>query len=138
MKAIKLDGDESEILSIKLNDILSLLDLKSNVKWGLLWIEAVGTFSLDESMLDFEDRINNSDKVFCFELDYLFELSDNLDQIINIIIVGDEDMSNMKRYKSSEGMYANCEYVLELIDSSYWIIHSKDEIFLRKIKNEYS
>ena len=42
---------------------------------------------------------------------------------------------NIKRYNNKEDMYVNCEYTFELIDSSYWIIHSKNEQFLRKIKS---
>ena len=65
----------------------------------------------------------------------LFELSNRFNQIIEVLIIGDHDSANLHRYSTDVEMHKKCNYTLELVDSSYWIVTSKDENSIRRMES---
>ena len=57
-----------------------------------------------------------------------------VDQIIDVIIIGNSNPADLHRYKTDEEMYEACDYCLELVDSSYWLLHSKNLGFIEQAK----
>jgi hypothetical protein len=136
IKKIRISGKSDEtILTIKLKDILECIDNPSICKWNLLWIEAIGTYQ--ESILDFEAKINDSNNGIQFEFEELIKLSDSTDQIIELTLVADVESEKLIRYDTDENMYKNCRYVIELIDSSFWEFTSSDSKVLEVIKQKF-
>ncbi len=41
--------------------------------------------------------------------------------------------SNKMRYTTDEQLYDNCDYVIEMLDSSWWIIHSNSDCFIENL-----
>lgn len=106
---IRITGKSDEnILTIKLKDILECIGNPSMYKWNLLWIEAIGTY--EESILDFEAKINNSNNGVRFEFDELIKLSDSMDQIIELTLIADLEIEKLVRYDTDGKMYKNCKY----------------------------
>lgn len=132
--AVKIYGNDKEILSVTLVDVLKCITDGNDCKWSILWLEAIGNPG-SKSMLDLEKEIRSSEKGLLIEWQDLFELSKSFDQVIEIILIGDKDISNLKRYDSEDEMYLKCEYTIELVDSSYWIMHAKNSASLELIKN---
>ncbi|TPG31114.1 hypothetical protein [Flavobacterium pectinovorum] len=136
IKKIRISGKSDEtILTIKLKDILECIGNPSIYKWNLLWIEAIGTYQ--ESILDFEAKINDSNDGIQFEFEELIKLSDSTDQIIELTLVADVENEKLIRYHTDENMYKNCRYVIELIDSSFWEFTSSDSKVLEVIKQKF-
>ena len=71
-----------------------------------------------------------------FDWGKLIDLSDRFYQIIELLVIGDQDKSNLHRYSTDEEMYDKCSYVLELVDSSYWIVSTKNDSIGQRIKSE--
>lgn len=125
-KAIEIHGNKTEkVISVELKDILNCITDGNSCTWSILWLEAVGHRG-GISILDLEKSIKSSKNGLVLEWAELLELSDKFYQVIEIILVGDNEYSNLKRYDTDEEMYSNCCYTIELLDSSYWIIHSKN------------
>lgn len=123
MREIEIHGNNSSILSVSLKDVLDCVSSKPELHWTILWFEGIGGFK-EFSALEFERLIKNSSKGHSLQMEELYTLSDSLDQLLEIIVIGDRDESNLKRYDSDDDMIQNCDLVLELVDSSYWVIHS--------------
>ncbi len=85
-------------------------------------------------MIEFEDEINDLNNVVIMEWDELIDLSNKLDQIVDMLLIGSKDVNSLRRYSDDSQAYQNCDYTIELIDSSYWIIHSSDIKALDNIK----
>lgn len=133
MKAITINGDDSEILSVELKDVLSCIDYCEKISWGLLWLCATANLDEGKSIVDLELEINKSKTATIVTWEELVRLSSQINQTIDIVVIGDKDLSNIRRYSTDEQMYNNCNYAIELIDSSYWIIHSNDDNFIENL-----
>ncbi len=120
------------ILSITLKDILKCVENPTNYCWKLLWIEGVG--EIEGSMLKFEEKINSSADGVLFDYAELLKLSDSIKQLLEIVVIGDRDLKKLIRYENDVEMYDNCEYVIELVDSSFWEFTSSDSASLDNIK----
>lgn len=135
-KKIRITGKSDEtILAIKLKQILDCIGNPSIYKWNLLWIEMIGTYQ--ESILDFEAKVNASNNGIQFEFDELIKLSDSTDQIIELVLIADLESKKLIRYDTDDKMYKNCKYVIELIDSSFWEFTSSDSKVLEVIKQKF-
>ena len=96
-------------------------------------MEAIGNTGR-KTIVDLETQVKSSEG---FKIDWrsLIDLANQLDQVIEILLIGDKNDNKLMRYSSNEEMYSNCNYTIELIDSSYWIIHSKSDAVLSRMKN---
>lgn len=101
----------------------------------MLWITAIGNPD-DLSVLDFEEKVNKSVDGFILDWKELEDLSRRFNQIIELLIIGDQDKANLYRYSTDEEMYEKCCYTLELVDPSYWIVTSKNDDVIKKMKSE--
>lgn len=133
-KGLKINGDDSDILSVRLEDLLNCYDRnEGDIFWGLLWLDVVMRPEVGYNVLELENEINNSDFGKEISLEKLLEFCSQISQAINILVVGDKDQNNIRKFEVDELMYAKCKYVLELVDSSYWIVHSNNSAFLDNI-----
>ncbi|TKC12041.1 hypothetical protein FA048_00025 [Pedobacter polaris] len=132
-RIIKISGDKNPILSVSLKDILGCIKSIERITWAILWLEAVAALENNTSIVHLEDKINNSDNATIISWEQLLILSNQIIQGINLLILGDKKQSNLKKYLKDEDMFMSCDYTIELIDSSYWIIHSNDEDFFNNV-----
>lgn len=134
-KTIEMHGDNSSVLSITLKNILDCIEHGEQYSWMLLWLEASGDLG-EESIVDFEKKVNHSDIGYSISWSSLMELSNSFFQVIELLLIGDQDASRLKRYSNDEEMHFHCAFSIELVDSSYWIVHSDNIVSIdRMIKN---
>jgi hypothetical protein len=134
--SIKISGDNSKFLSVTLNDVLANTYGGDEYNWSIIWLEAIG--NIGKSMPDFEKEVRESENGIIIKWEDLIELATNIDQTIDIVLIGDKNILNLKRYDSEEEMYSACYHVFKLIDSSYWIIHSKSDALIAGMKIGFS
>lgn len=133
---IIIKGKEDElILSVTLKDILLRIENPISYNWKVLWFEGIG--QLDRPIKEVEDIINHSVNGQSYSFQELIKLSDNLDQLLEIVIIGDRDINKLIRYNDDNEMYHKCEYVIELIDSSFWEITSSELKSIQIMKNNF-
>lgn len=137
MRKIIIHGDDSPILSVRLEDILNCFETKGHeVFWGLLWVCLTIKQGVDCNVLEFEEGINKSEHGKLFTLDKILSLSGKIDQAIEFLLIGDGKVENIKKYKSDELMRENCKYIIELVDSSFWLVYTMDDDFIQNIFQE--
>lgn len=132
---IKGKGSAPDLLSVGLKDVLKCIQDPEQNAWALLWLTAVGNLS-PESVLSLEQNVNESPQGIVVSWPYLTDLADRLEQVIDIVLIGNRDAQHLHRYADDAEMYAACEYILELVDSSYWLLHSKDKEFMARAKDK--
>lgn len=125
MKAVKIYGAKDACLSIGLNDLLTLFNEKSQLYWSILFVEAIGELR-DTNILEFEKMVSESKDGIQMGLHDLKVFASEIDQIINLLLIGNEKTENNIRYENDEDMYERCDFTIELVDSSYWLIHARD------------
>jgi hypothetical protein len=131
--AIKISNTSDGILSVDLKDILQCINDGSKYHWSILWLEAIGKLE-DVNVLSFEAEVKRAESGLVINWDDLLKISTRFNQIIEIILIGDLDPSKLRRYGNDDQMHEACDFTIELIDSSYWIINSKNEELLSPVK----
>lgn len=137
MKGIKINGDDEDVLSVRLENILNCIqNRRSEVFWGVLWVYVTIKQGVNCNVLEFEEGVNKSEHGKLFSLDKILRLSGKIDQAIELLVIGDTNIENITKYKSDELMRENCEYIIELVDSSFWLVYTKDDDFIQNIFQE--
>lgn len=126
---IIIKGDKSIVLSVSLFDILEQLDKAEAYFWKILWLEAKGEL-IKGNILELEEEINNSENGYIINFPELIKFAERIDQIIEIVIIGSANIDFLRRYEADEDMKDSCDYCIELVDSSYWLISSVDSKFI--------
>jgi hypothetical protein len=88
---------------------------------------------VDCDIVKFEEEINKSKRGKSISLDSILNLSSKIDQAIELLVIGDSNIENIRKYEGDKLMYENCEYIIELVDASYWLVCSKDDSFIGNI-----
>lgn len=131
-KFIVITGANSSVLSVSLLDVLTQIKDGDKYNWKLLFLEANGKLK-EGTVLELEDKINNSKSGYPVSFFDLFELAQSFDQVIEVLIIGDIDTQKLRRYDSDSNMYEKCNFSIELVDSSYWEINTNNEHFIKNI-----
>jgi hypothetical protein len=140
MSGIEIHGDlNSKFLTVTLADVLPCLHPPQGVQWHLwnleAWssqdwaIEGLASEAYEQAVLDSPSGLPTT-------LLLIQQLAQAPAQIVNLLL-GSLDIVNLRDYSHGEKaqLYAACEYVIEVFDSSYLIVHSKDEAFLTCLRN---
>jgi len=83
-------------------------------------------------------NLNELEYVDGYILDWeeLLEIS-LLPDIFDILIIGDEKAENLHKYDSDKEMIESCDFTIELVDSSYFLVNSRNTRFLEVLKAEF-
>lgn len=133
-KGIRIeDLKDNGVVAVNLPDILVEIQKGSLYRWSILYLEAIGHLGEGRSIPVFENQINNSERGLFIESDALNVLAKKFSQIIDITLIGSQDESSLRRYLNDQEMYESCDIVIEMIDSGYWEVFSKDESLIEKL-----
>jgi hypothetical protein len=133
IQLLQLNGTDDDVLNISLTEIIECLPNKVNPYWTILDIEGMGCKEKVNVPI-MESIIKNTPNGLHLSLNTIIELVNNLNDIHNLLIIGDEDMSKLTRYSSLEETYSNCSFCLNLFDSSYWEVATSDKEFASNLK----
>ena len=127
--------------AVELIDLLNLIAQdQQQLVWSILDLEAIGDLSpiWERGILDLEENIRNLPQGLILSWQMLILLVEKFDQVINIIIVGCQEITKIPSLKPNSDLDTPCEIVLELIDSSLWRIYAKDQKILQRLQQEFS
>jgi hypothetical protein len=128
LHTIRIVGSRSDFLSVGLNDILFSIKNRSDYKWAIAWIDGIG---LEGTFFEkFSKEINDAVTVLPVTLEELIIIASKIDQLFDVMIIADRSIDNLRKFNNFEEASTTCALVLELIDSSYWLITSKNKEFL--------
>lgn len=121
---------------VTLSDILKEIQRGDQLFLSILFLYAMG--DLGQSVPLLENEINGSKNGLPFAWENLVCLASKFYDIMDITIIGSHDVNLLHRFESNEAMYEICDIVIEMIDSSYWIIFAKDEKLIEKLAKRFN
>jgi len=126
-KAIRILDKINNIVNVELFDFLKEISYVQYINWAILYLDAIGHLSEDTSIIMFMEQINKSENGLLISGNDLILLSNKPLEIIDIIIIGCENANLLHRYETKQEMYQTVDIVIQMIDSSFWEVFSKDE-----------
>ncbi len=137
-KGIRIqDLTESGYVAVELPDILKEVQNGDSFHWSILCLEASGNLGEGKSIVEFENEISDSKNGLFISWDDLNILSKKFHQIIDMVLIGCKNEISLQRYKTDQEMYEACDIVIDMFDSSYWKIFSKDEKFIDRLAAKF-
>jgi hypothetical protein len=120
-----------------LKDILAEIQDGELFYWSILFFYGDGTLKDGRPIMDFEEEVRKSEKGMPVKWNELNELTASFSDVWDITILGCKDEKLILRYKNDQEMYESCDIVIELIDSSYWEIFSKDINLINRLAAKF-
>ncbi len=139
MKAhgIRISDKINRIVCVELPEILKEIKNGDILHWSILHFNASGRLGEGKSISVFTKQINESEKGMFIEWDVLNTLSHKLFEVIDLLIIGCKDINLLKRYKNDQEMYETCDIIIEMIDSGYWEVFSKDKQLIDRLASKF-
>jgi hypothetical protein len=136
-KGIRISDDINNIISVDLKDILDEIPNGELFFWSMLYFYGDGTLKNGKPIMVFEEEVNKSEKGLLLSWKELNESVKQFSDIWDISIVGCKDEEMISRYKIDKEMYETCDIVIEMIDSGYWEVFSKDINLIDKLAKKF-
>ena len=136
-QGIRILDKEKNVISVKLLDILDIIPNGNLFYWSILYLRAIGHLDEGKSMPFFEEQINKSEKGLYISWEELKSLAKMFYQEIDLILIGNKNQQSLCRYQSETEMCENCDIVIQMIDSSYWEVFSKDKDVIEKLASNF-
>jgi hypothetical protein len=136
-KGIRILDKENRVVSVKLPDILEQIENGNLFNWSILFLKASGHLGGGKSIIIFQEQINDSEAGLFIKWDELNSFSKKFFEVVDITIIGCKDKKLLRRYKEDREMYENYDIVIEMIDTSYWEVFSKDVDLINRLAKKF-
>jgi len=136
-KGIRILDDENGIVCVELPDILQEIHKGQLLHWSILDFYGMGNLGEGKSIPIFQQQITESEKGLFITWDDLIYLSKKLYEVIDIVIIGSKDETNLRRYNEDQEMYETCDIVIVMFDSCYWEVFSKDHNLINRLAAKF-
>ena len=142
MAGIEIHGADEKFLDVTLNDVLPCLHAPADIQWRLWVLEA---WSAEEWTMEglsceaYENAVNDTPGGWPIAREQMQQLADAPAQLVNMVLLGSRDFSHVPLplidFDQKTALYAACDYVIEIFDSSYVIVYSVDESFIECLRS---
>ena len=136
-RGIRILDHENNTVSVALSDILNEIRVPEAFQWSILYLSATGNLGEGISMSALQEKINKSNKGLLIDWDELNLLAKKFFQIIDITIISCVNVSYLHRDATDQEMYEKCNTVIEMIDSGYWEVFSKDNDLIERLASKF-
>lgn len=134
---IRILDKVNRVVSVELQEILKEIDDGELYYWSILFFDGMGHLKNGKAIPTFAKEALHSKKGILISWNELNVLADSLEQIFDILIIGCKDFKNIIRYKDDREMYETCDIVINMFDSSYWEVFSKDEDLIQRLAAKF-
>jgi hypothetical protein len=136
-RGLRIEDNKNNVVSVKLQDILKEIQNGDLFNWSILYFYGSGTLKDGKPIMVFDEEIRKAKKGLLLNWNELNELSNCFSDVWDIVIIGCKDEKLISRYTNYQTMYETCDIVIEMVDSSYWEIFSKDPDLINKLSLKF-
>lgn len=137
-KGIRVSDKKNRIVCVELPDIIKEVRNGNLLHWSILYLYASGHLDNEKSISEFEQQIIHSENGYFITWEELNSLSHKFWDLMDITLIASKDITLLKRYQCDQDMYENCDIVIEMLDSGFWEIFSKDEQFINRLTSKFT
>lgn len=134
---IRISDKKDSVITVKLSDILELIDNGDSIYWSILFSEVAPKRGEGEFTSKIEMKADNAPNGLQLRWEELKIFSGKIHQEIDLRVIGSKNLSNLKRYSSDVELYNSCDFVIEMVDTSYWEVFSKDHNLINRLAKEF-
>ena len=127
----------TEVLSVKLSDILKEVPNGNFFFWSILFLDGIPNPGRGEFLAEYKKQINKSENGLRIDWEDLLSLSSQFYQIFEVIVLGSSDVNLLHRYKNEQEMYTTCDIVIDLMDCAFWEIYAKEKNIILRLKKKF-
>lgn len=135
-KGIRIDKID-RCVSVQLSDILAEIKDGQLFSWSILYFEGRGHLGEGKSIPVFGQQTREAENGIFFSWEELNSLASKLEEIYDILILGCKNKELLKRYEDDQTMYETCDFVIEMVDSDYWEVFSKNHEFIERLSVKF-
>ena len=136
-RRIRIHDKKNNIISVELPQILIEIQNGQSYFWSILYIYGSGHLEENKSIKNFEKQVQILENGFYISWEQLNDLSTKFWDLIDITIIASKEEKKLRRFESDEKMYETCDFVIEMIDSNYWEVSSKDAEFILRLSKKF-
>ncbi len=125
---------------IHLRDIVSLIKDGVQYSWAVLDFSALNYTGDAQPIAHHLATSIYKEKKINISWEEIKILAEGVFQFVDLVLIGCKDPKKLKPYQSDDEMFASCEIVIIMFDTSCWEISCKDKLlmsrFVDKFKND--
>ena len=134
---IRILDEKNDIISVMLKDILELIDNGQKFYWAIFLLETTWLLTKDQIIPLSEEKVKKEKNGLLISWDELNLLAKKIYQEINIVVVGCKNKENLHHYDDDKEMCQKCDFVILMIDTSYWEVFTLSKNFLMKCQKKF-
>ena len=134
---IRISDGKNGILCVELPDILEEIDNGESFFWAIPFSETVFISQVKDFTVNLQDKIEQTKNGIRLTWDELNSFSEDIHQSIDLLVIASKDKDLLRSYDSDKQMYETCDIVIEMIDSSYWEVFSKDRALIDRLAKKF-
>jgi hypothetical protein len=132
------DEVDENYLSVGLNELLKVIyNYGKELKWSLYELDATVKPGGIQGYLEIVQNIDGSPKGYSIPWEKLMYISERLEQVINITLVGVRSDKDLLTYATPESWRRQFPICIEIIDGEYWEVYSESEECVYKLESTY-
>ena len=132
-KGIRVLDEEGGVVCVELPDILGEIKDGEEFNWSILYVYVVGDLGEGILLSEFEQSVNQSERGLFISWDELNKVSLKFFDIYDVIILGCRNAELLRRYKRDQEKYETCDICIEMFDSCFWEVFSKDKSLIDRL-----
>jgi len=131
-KGIRILDIEGHVVCVTIFDILEEVREGNLFHWTILFLDGTPMPGHGKFLKEYEKQVNKSENGLRITWEELNLLSQKYHQIIDMILIGSKDVNLLHRYGIDQEMYETCDFVIEMFDTSFWEVFSKNEELINR------
>lgn len=136
-KGLRLRDNDNGMVRVELPEIFGEIDNGGQFYWSILFVYVTGHLGEGMSISSFEQQVNKSERGYILNWKELNELVVKFYDVMEIVIIACKDKDCLIRYENDEEMYENCDIVIEMFDSTFWEIFSKNSNLIDRLASKF-
>jgi len=136
-KGIRISDSSNYAVCVDLNDILKELYQGATYYWSIQAIEINGYKGANDSVMNIEKEARASEFGRPISWGDLCALGNDVFQFIELILIASKKPENNIRLQERKKKYEISDIYIEMFDSSYWEVFSKDHTFIDRLSKKF-
>lgn len=136
-KGIRIADKKEGVVSAEIQDILSEIDKPQDLFWSILYMQVYRYYGPEPRIVDLEEEAGKNPNGLQIPWKRLVSLAKHTVQFEDLILIGCKNQEKLVRKKRAANQHECVDVYIEMFDSSYWEVFSKDHIFIKRLEHKF-